>query len=59
VIPTATEDATHTAYCQAGITTQWKNDYAGDHLIADGSAKADVTKWLGDRFAGTPTSGNR
>jgi len=58
VIPTATEDATRAAYCQAGITTQWKKDYPGEHLLTDNQAVGDVTKWLGDRFAGTPTSGN-
>jgi triacylglycerol lipase len=58
VIPTSTEDATRQAYCAAGITTQWKNDYWGEHLLTDGLAKDDVTNWLGDRFAGTATRGN-
>ncbi|GAA2324688.1 lipase family protein [Streptomyces kunmingensis] len=57
VIPTSTEDATRRAYCNAGITTQWKL-YPGDHLLTDQQAKDDVVKWLGDRFAGRPELGS-
>jgi hypothetical protein len=57
VIPAATENATHEAYCAAGITTQW-NTYPGDHILTDNEAIGDVIGWLGDRFAGKPTAGN-
>lgn len=57
VIPTATEDATHQAYCAAHITTQWA-EYLGDHLLTDDQAITDVISWFGQRFAGLPTSGN-
>jgi triacylglycerol lipase len=57
VIPAATENATHEAYCAAGITTQW-NTYPGDHILTDNEAIGDVIGWLGDRFAGQPTAGN-
>jgi hypothetical protein len=57
VIPAATENATHQAYCAAGVTTQW-NTYPGDHILADGEAISDVINWLGNRFTGQPTAGN-
>lgn len=57
VIPASTENATHEAYCAAGVTTQW-NTYPGDHILADGEAVSDVISWFGDRFAGKPTAGN-
>ena len=57
VIPAATENATHEAYCAAGVTTQW-TQYPGDHILADGQAISDVISWFGARFAGQPTSGN-
>ena len=57
VIPTSTEDATHQAYCAAGVTTQW-NTYAGDHLTTDNEAISDVVSWLGQRFGGQFTLGN-
>jgi triacylglycerol lipase len=57
VIPAATENATHMAYCTAGVTTQW-TQYPGDHILADGQAISDVISWFGARFAGQPTSGN-
>ncbi|GAA4610810.1 lipase family protein [Actinoallomurus liliacearum] len=57
VIPAATEDGTHKAYCSAGVTTQW-NTYAGDHLTADNQAINDVMSFFADRIAGWPTLGN-
>jgi hypothetical protein len=57
VIPTATEDATHQAYCAAGITTQW-NTYPGDHILTDTEAIGDVMSWFAGRFAGLPEAGN-
>lgn len=51
-------DATRRAYCAAGVVTDAKMDYLGEHLTTDGMAKDDVTRWLGDRFAGKPTRGN-
>lgn len=57
IIPTATEDATHQAYCAAHITTQW-SEYPGDHLLTDNDAISDVVTWFGQRFAGIPTLGN-
>ena len=57
VIPTSTEDAVHTAYCQAGITTQ-QSLYFADHMLADNGAISDVVSWLGDRFAGRAATGN-
>ena len=57
VIPASTENATHEAYCAAGVTTQW-NTYPGDHILADGEAISDVISWFGDRFASKPTAGN-
>jgi len=57
VIPTATEDATHHAYCAAGITTQW-NTYPGDHILTDTEAIGDVMSWFAGRFAGLPAAGN-
>ncbi|MCD0450669.1 lipase family protein [Actinocorallia sp. API 0066] len=58
IIPVATQVETRRRYCAAGIPTQFKDNYLGEHLIADGLAKDDVTAWLGDRFAGKPTAGN-
>ena len=57
VIPTATEDATHQAYCAAGIHTQW-NTYPGDHILTDTEAISDVMNWFAVRFAGFPAAGN-
>ncbi|MCO5969947.1 lipase family protein [Actinoallomurus soli] len=57
VIPAATEDGTHRAYCSAGVTTQW-NTYAGDHLTADNQAINDVMGFFADRIAGRFTLGN-
>ena len=57
VIPTAVEDAVHTAYCQAGVTTQ-QSLYLADHLLTDSGATDDVTSWFTARFAGTATTGN-
>jgi hypothetical protein len=57
VIPTSTEDATRTAYCRAGVTTQW-NTYPGDHLTTDNQAIRDTVGWFSDRFAGRFTRGN-
>ena len=57
VIPASTENATHEAYCAAGVSTQW-NTYPGDHILADGEAISDVISWFGDRFASKPTAGN-
>jgi Secretory lipase len=57
IVPTATEDATHEAYCAAGVTTQW-NTYPGDHALTDNEAIGDVINWLTARFAGQPTAGN-
>jgi Secretory lipase len=57
IVPTATEDATHEAYCAAGVTTQW-NTYPGDHALTDNEAIGDVITWLTARFAGQPTAGN-
>lgn len=57
VIPASTENATHQAYCTAGVTTQW-NTYPGDHLLADNQAIGDVINWFTARFAGQPTTGN-
>ena len=54
---TATEDATHHAYCAAGITTQW-NTYPGDHILTDTEAIGDVMSWFAGRFAGLPAAGN-
>jgi hypothetical protein len=58
VIPTSTEDATHDAYCAAGIKTDWKTYLLGDHLLTDNQAVGDVVTWLGQRFAAQPTPGN-
>lgn len=58
IIPTSTQDGTRRAYCAAGVVTDAKMDYFGDHLTTDGQAKDDVTRWLGDRFAGRTTRGN-
>lgn len=58
IIPTETQEETRKLYCKAGITTQFKNDYAGEHLLTDGMAKDDVTSWFSDRFAGKLTLGN-
>ncbi|GAB3970599.1 lipase family protein [Actinoallomurus acanthiterrae] len=57
VIPAATEDGTHQAYCSAHVTTQW-NTYAGDHMTADNQAINDVMSFFADRIAGWPTLGN-
>ena len=57
VIPASTENATHEAYCAAGVSTQW-NTYPGDHILAGGEAISDVISWFGDRFASKPTAGN-
>jgi Secretory lipase len=57
IIPVDTEEATRTAYCKAGIPTQW-NLYLGDHLLTDGAAVSDVITWLGRRFAGQSMTGN-
>jgi Secretory lipase len=57
VIPAATENATHEAYCAAGVTTQW-NTYPGDHILTDNEAIGDVTGWFTARFAGQPATGN-
>ena len=57
VIPTSTEEATHAAYCRAGVTTQW-NTYPGDHLTTDTQAISDTVTWFTDRFAGRFTLGN-
>jgi Secretory lipase len=57
VIPAATENATHQAYCAAGIPTQW-NTYPGDHILADTEAISDVMAWFAAGFAGLPATGN-
>lgn len=57
VIAISTEDATHQAYCAAGVPTAWKL-YPGDHLLADNQAVDDVVGWLGERFAGHPETGD-
>ena len=57
VIPTEVEDAVHTAYCRAGVTTQ-QQLYLADHLLADSQAISDVVSWLTARFGGASTSGN-
>lgn len=57
IVPTATEDATHQAYCAVGVTTQW-NTYPGDHALTDNEAIGDVISWFAARFAGQPTTGN-
>ena len=57
VIPASTENATHEAYCAAGIPTQWAT-YPGDHILADTEAISDVISWFAARFAGVPTTGN-
>ncbi|MCP9978870.1 lipase family protein [Actinomadura madurae] len=58
IIPHETEDATRLAYCEAGITTTWKNTYPTEHLSTDWGAAGDVTNFLDDRFAGEPAQGN-
>jgi hypothetical protein len=57
VIPTATEDATRQAYCDAKIPTTWKL-YLGDHLLTDNQAVGDVVAWFGSRFAGQSVPDN-
>jgi hypothetical protein len=57
-IPVPAQEYTRAAYCAAGITTLWKKDYLGEHLLADLLAAPDVTRWLGDRFADRPATGN-
>ncbi|MCP2337003.1 lipase family protein [Actinomadura rupiterrae] len=58
IIPHETEDATHDAYCKAGINTTWKNTYPTEHLTTDWGAAGDVTNFLADRFAGKPVQSN-
>ncbi|WP_141582804.1 lipase family protein [Actinomadura sp. WMMA1423] len=58
IIPHETEDATRQAYCEAGITTTWKNTYPAEHLSTDWGAAGDVTDFLADRFEGKPARGN-
>ncbi|MDX6742625.1 lipase family protein [Actinocorallia sp. A-T 12471] len=58
VIPVSTQEETRRLYCDAGIPTRFKNDYAGEHLTTDALARHDVTAWLGDRFTGRPVSDN-
>ncbi|WP_019634941.1 lipase family protein [Actinomadura atramentaria] len=58
IIPHETEDATHAAYCKAGINTTWNNTYMSEHLSTDWNAAQDVTKFLNDRFAGKSVKGN-
>ncbi|MFI1538415.1 lipase family protein [Streptomyces anandii] len=57
VIPADVADATHRAYCAAGVTTQYTS-YAGDHLLGDSQAIKDSIAWLGARFAGEPVNGD-
>jgi triacylglycerol lipase len=58
IINTQAEDNTRTAYCAAGVTTDWNAGYPGEHLTTDGLAVDDSVKWLTDRFKGTTTKGN-
>ncbi|MEO3785288.1 lipase family protein [Actinocorallia sp. B10E7] len=58
IIPVETQEETRRLYCKAGIPTQFKNNYAGEHLLTDGMAKNDVTAWISDRFAGKWMIGN-
>ncbi|MBW8482015.1 lipase family protein [Actinomadura parmotrematis] len=58
IIPHETEDATHAAYCKAGVNTTWTNAYPSEHLSTDWAAAQDVTSFLNDRFAGKTTQGN-
>ncbi|GAA2719358.1 lipase family protein [Actinocorallia aurantiaca] len=58
IIPVETQEETRRLYCKAGIPTQFKNDYLGEHLLTDGMAKNDVTAWISDRFAGKWMIGN-
>ncbi|MBA9002640.1 lipase family protein [Thermomonospora cellulosilytica] len=53
IIPHEAEDGVFDRYCAAGITTEWRT-YAGEHLTTDWLASGDVTRFLGDRFAGRP-----
>ncbi|ROO90876.1 triacylglycerol lipase [Actinocorallia herbida] len=58
IIPVETQEETRRLYCAAGIPTQFKNDYAGEHLTTDALARGDVTAWLDDRFTGKPVPNN-
>jgi triacylglycerol lipase len=57
IIPVSTEKDTRSAYCAAGITTQWE-EVQGNHLGADTAAAPAVIAWFTDRFAWRHTTGN-
>ncbi len=57
IIPTSTEDATHAAYCHAGVRVQWKV-YWGDHILTLFEAVGDVTSYLTARFDAWPAPTN-
>ena len=52
------QETLRSAYCAAGITTEWRVYPGTDHLSADDAAIPDVIGWFNDRFAGRPTAGN-
>jgi hypothetical protein len=57
IIPYTVEQTLHRQYCALGVTTELAG-YAGDHVLTQVLAQADVASWIAARLAGAPAPSN-